>query len=140
ANTSYKKLFPDETTSKVARLSNQFCEQTRERFPRVRTQARVNRRCLHDGAARSSKPTKTLSRRQRANRPGFRAARADALEREEVFFYFRDRQVGGESAEPLFVKLERGLQKVLRGAIKNDAGVQEFFAFDAREVADHGIL
>jgi hypothetical protein len=95
---------------------------------------------LHDGASLSSQPTKTLSHGQLANRPGFRATRANLLESEKMFFYFRDFQVTGKNAQPLFVKLKRSLQKTLRAAIENDADVQEFFALDARHKANNGIL
>jgi hypothetical protein len=95
---------------------------------------------LDDGAARSGKPTKTLSRRQLANCSGFRATRANPLESEKMFFYFRDFQIISKGAKPIFVKLKRSLQKFLRLAVNNYADVQKFFAFDARHKANNGIL
>src|SRR5271167_3557225 len=111
-----------------------------QRRGRVGALPRMYRRSLHDGAFRCDQPVKALARGKLAQLSGALTARADLRNGRERIFDKFEVHSRIERQQRLLIEFDRRLQYPLDIAGKNDSGIHEFAALDARYDAYYGIV
>jgi hypothetical protein len=126
---------PGSTHSPDHRLHQLF-----QRNLRVVAQPRVGRRGLDDGASGGDEPVETFAFGELADGAGVWSAGADHGDDGEVGADRLQVRLGVEGEHPGLIELDAGFEEAFGRAGEDDAGVDEFLAFDFRDDADHGVV